>query len=82
MLNLLSHGMYFKVKSFFKKNCFREQLDAIQTQPLLRRATTNATQQYPYVFDEFAARKHASSFIGGTKVMSFAIFLLFCMILF
>lgn len=47
----------------------REQLDAIQTQPLLRRATTNATQQYPYVFDEFAARKHASSFIGGTKVL-------------
>lgn len=51
----------------FKAN--REQEQDIRTQPLFVKATTSATQKYPFVFDEFASRKHQSSFIGGTKVL-------------
>lgn len=37
---------------------FRDELDEVQ----------NGAQRYPFVFDEFAATKHSSAFIGGTKV--------------
>lgn len=50
-------------------NATREQEDVIKTQPLFKRATASSTQLYPFVFDEFASRKHQSAFIGGTKIL-------------
>ena len=47
---------------------FRDELDKVQNGPLFLKASTSAAQRYPFVFDEFAARKHSSAFIGGTKV--------------
>lgn len=45
------------------------ELDVIVTQPLFKKATISTTQKYPFVFDEFASRKHQSAFIGGTKIL-------------
>ena len=47
---------------------FRDELDKVQNGPLFLKASTSVAQRYPFVFDEFAARKHSSAFIGGTKV--------------
>ena len=47
---------------------FRDELDKVQNGPLFLKASTSAAQRYPFVFDEFAATKHSSAFIGGTKV--------------
>lgn len=47
----------------------REQEEIIKTTPLFLKATSSSTQQYPFVFDEFAARKHTSAYVGGTKIL-------------
>ena len=65
--------MCYDINVIFKI-LFREQVECLKTTPLFQRATTNATQQYPYVFDEFATKKHSSAMVGGTKVGVKAIF--------
>ena len=50
-------------------NINREQEEIIRTQPLFKKATSSSTQQFPFVFDEFAHRKLASAFVGGTKIL-------------
>lgn len=50
-------------------NVNREQEEIIRTQPLFRKLTSSSTQQFPFVFDEFAQRKLASAYVGGTKIL-------------
>ncbi|XP_065652394.1 activating signal cointegrator 1 complex subunit 3 isoform X2 [Hydra vulgaris] len=54
-------------KEIYNQNC--NELQNIQSQPLFKRDTTTSSQQYPFVFDEFAIKKHTSSFVGGSKIL-------------
>ena len=45
-----------------------EDLEQAQNAPLFKKAHSDASRMYPYVFDSFAAKKNASTFVGGAKV--------------